>query len=122
MNRDGSRLAPTTFFKYLRKSLSGSSLTTVVGKCHIFDTSAGMSSAVAFSVLFFGGGSKIHLLRSSTNTAAASSTPTVARFLRFSGINSWIPNLRALQNVATGHNKHCGERGVQIVAPSSIMA
>src|ERR1700676_4593161 len=122
MKRDGSRLAATTFFKYRRKSLSGSSLTAMVGKCHIFETNVGMSSASAFSALTFGGGNKIHLLRSSTNTAAASTTPTVARFLRFSGINSWNPNLRARQNFATGHNKHCGERAEQMVAPSRVMA
>ena len=38
----------------------------MVGKCHIFDTSVGILFAGAFSALFFGGGSKMHLFRSST--------------------------------------------------------
>ena len=60
--------------------------------------------------------------RDPTNTAAASVISTVVRFLRFSGIPRSNLAFARRQNSPTGHSKHCGARGVQIVAPSSIMA
>ncbi len=69
-----------------------------------------------------GGGRRSVWPLGSTKTREARVISTVARFLRFSGMELTRPSLRASQNLAMGQSRHRGERGVQRVAPNSIMA
>jgi len=78
-----------------------------------------MSSAAADFLADFGGASKQCFPRASISTSDARVISTVLRLARFSGITSARPCLRASQNSLTGQRRHCGERGVQRVAPSS---
>ena len=89
--------------------------TAMVGKCHIFDTSAATSSAALFCIIFCGGGNSSVFPCASNSTSAAKVISTVFRFTRFSGISSASPLFRASQNSPTGHSWHCGERCVHKV-------
>src|SRR5262249_35920466 len=93
-----------------------------VGKCHNLDTNVGTWSVPPGPSEVPGGGSSNVRPFLSRKTAAVSLTVTAARFLRFAGNDPAMPSFRPAQNLATGHRKHCGVRGVHSVAPSSIMA
>lgn len=107
---------------FMNARSSGAALrrTWMVGKCHIRDSNT--ATWLRSSAPDSGGGRRRVRPCGSTRTTAAKMTWTCARLFRFSGISSTSPFLRASQNPATGQSKHCGERGVHRVAPSSIMA
>ena len=105
-----------------RSSAAESARTAMVGKCHSLETSTETCPCAAVLCDKLGGGRSRVRPRGSRRTAAASTMFSVARFFRRVGSVSAMPSLRAWQNCVTGQSKHCGDCGVQSVAPSSIMA